>query len=210
MAKQGERNTKYKFLIEALKLFANKGFEAVSVAEIAKAVGCSAPALYKHYGSKQELLEAIISESDRGFTSRMAEMKIDVEHNPELRKAVVNLTEEQEIDRLQGIVKYAIHDELSQAFRKLCAVEQFHMPRLAEIYTYRYTTFQFAQYEKIFEILMEEGKIKKSDPKTLAAMYMSLPIIAIEICDRQPEREDEIMDMLANHVREFNKNIRIG
>ena len=55
-----EVSTKEKFVIEALRLFSEKGYEAVSVAEIAGAVGCSAPALYKHYKSKKQLLEAVI------------------------------------------------------------------------------------------------------------------------------------------------------
>lgn len=38
--------TKEKFLIGALRLFAEKGYDAVSVAEIASAVGVTAPALY--------------------------------------------------------------------------------------------------------------------------------------------------------------------
>ena len=45
--------TKELILDAALKLFAKKGYEAVSVAEIADAVGVKAPSLYKHYKSKQ-------------------------------------------------------------------------------------------------------------------------------------------------------------
>ena len=38
--------TKDLFLIEALRLFSKNGYEAVSVSQIADAVGCSAPALW--------------------------------------------------------------------------------------------------------------------------------------------------------------------
>lgn len=44
--------TKEKILKEALNLFAEKGYNAVYVGEIADAVGIKAPSLYKHYKSK--------------------------------------------------------------------------------------------------------------------------------------------------------------
>ncbi len=41
---------------EALKLFAARGYAAVSMREIAAAVGVHAPALYNHFANKQSLL----------------------------------------------------------------------------------------------------------------------------------------------------------
>ena len=41
--------TKQRILTEAVKLFSKEGYEAVSVDQIAKAVGIKAPSLYKHY-----------------------------------------------------------------------------------------------------------------------------------------------------------------
>ena len=210
MAGRNDKNTKHRFLVEALMLFAEKGYEAVSVAEIAKAVGCSAPALYKHYKSKQDLLEAIIEESESGFTKQMTVMKFDVENDAELRQSIIEMTEDEEIERAKEMVKYAIHNDFTQAFRKLCVVEQFHMERLAETYTYRYITYQFQQYEEIFKLWIESGKMKQGDAKAMATMYMAYPILAIGICDREPQKEDEVMEMLEKHIREFNRSFRIG
>ena len=47
-------NTKDKILNEALKLFSQKGYSAVHLSEIAKAVNIKTPSLYKHYKSKQD------------------------------------------------------------------------------------------------------------------------------------------------------------
>ena len=46
-------NTKQKILLESLRLFSQRGYDAVSVEQIAAAVGIKAPSLYKHYKSKQ-------------------------------------------------------------------------------------------------------------------------------------------------------------
>ena len=52
-------DTKHKILLEALRLFSKRGYDAVSVEQIASAVGIKAPSLYKHYKSKQEIFDAI-------------------------------------------------------------------------------------------------------------------------------------------------------
>ena len=52
--------TKQKILNEALTLFAEKGYSAVYVGEIADAVGIKTPSLYKHYKSKQDIFNSCV------------------------------------------------------------------------------------------------------------------------------------------------------
>lgn len=56
-------NTKTRILTTAISLFAKSGFSAVSMREIAKAAGISAPALYNHFDSKEALYQAAVSEA---------------------------------------------------------------------------------------------------------------------------------------------------
>lgn len=88
---ENKKSTKDTFLIEALRLFAQKGYEAVSVGQIAKAVNVSAPALYKHYAGKQELFESIIEASNEGYERHMRMLKLDFENNLEMRPADVRI-----------------------------------------------------------------------------------------------------------------------
>ena len=203
-----EVSTKEKFVIEALRLFAEKGYEAVSVAEIAGAVGCSAPALYKHYKSKKQLLEAVIEASNKGFEAQMEAMHFDFDSNGKDREAFIDMTEEDEIKRLQDMVSYTIHNWFSQAFRKLCTVEQFHMKELSEAYDLRYVDFPINQYEKIFELWIESGKMKPGNARAMAALYVGYPMLVIGICDRDPQKEEECMKKIEEHIREFNKQFR--
>ena len=73
MNKDSDVGTKRKFMEKALMLFAEKGYEAVSVAQIASAVGCSAPALYKHYKSKQEILDTL---EENGYKPKIVRTNI--------------------------------------------------------------------------------------------------------------------------------------
>lgn len=55
-----QEDTKQRILEKSLELFASKGYDAVSVGEIAKAVGVKAPSLYNHFASKQAIFDAIV------------------------------------------------------------------------------------------------------------------------------------------------------
>lgn len=50
-----KEDTKQRILDEALRLFSQSGYDAVSVERIASAVGIKVPSLYKHFKSKQEI-----------------------------------------------------------------------------------------------------------------------------------------------------------
>lgn len=52
-------NTKTQIVAAAENLFAQQGFAATSVSEIAAAVGVSSPAIYKHFRNKLAIYEAV-------------------------------------------------------------------------------------------------------------------------------------------------------
>ena len=64
-------STKERIRTEALHLFAQYGYDAISVAQIAKAVGIQAPSLYKHYASKEDIFLAIIKEMESAMHSTL-------------------------------------------------------------------------------------------------------------------------------------------
>lgn len=55
----------------SLMLFAEKGYDAVSVRDIAKAAGVSEAALYKHYKGKSDMALYIFTEILRDYTERL-------------------------------------------------------------------------------------------------------------------------------------------
>ncbi len=203
------KNTKETFLLKSLELFAERGYEAVSVADIAKEVGCSAPALYKHFKSKQDLFDSLLKMSEDGYARRMQALNDDFALHPEKREEIVNISEEEQVAQLQNLVRHTVHDKLPLLFRRLMTIEQFRNQKLARDYNERYVNFQYRQYEALFKMMMEAGKLKKADPHTLAVNYISAAIVMIGYIDREPEKEEEAMKVIADHVKEFNRNYRI-
>ncbi len=60
-------------LNHALRLFARRGYDAVSVQEVVDAAGVTKPTLYHYFGSKSGLLEALFCERLSGLERSIAE-----------------------------------------------------------------------------------------------------------------------------------------
>lgn len=56
------RDRREQILDAAAEAFGRRGFDGVTVAELAAAVGVTAPALYRHFGAKDEILSAVTTE----------------------------------------------------------------------------------------------------------------------------------------------------
>lgn len=59
-----EKNTREIIMLEALGLFATKGYAAVSMRDIASAVGIRASSIYHHFSGKQELFIALVQKAN--------------------------------------------------------------------------------------------------------------------------------------------------
>lgn len=80
-----DENSKQKILSAATKLFAHKGFDAVSVREICKEANANLCLISYHFGGKQELYNAIIDDLIEKQT-RYANTFLDFSVNPRTLK----------------------------------------------------------------------------------------------------------------------------
>lgn len=73
-------NRRAALMESAARLFAERGFAAVSTAELGEAVGMSGPALYKHFPSKDALLaEILVDASERLLSGCRAILAADAQ-----------------------------------------------------------------------------------------------------------------------------------
>ena len=64
-------NTKQTLVATALQMFAERGYDGVSIAEIAGALGITKQALLHHFGSKEKLYGQVLQELSERFTTLM-------------------------------------------------------------------------------------------------------------------------------------------
>jgi TetR/AcrR family transcriptional regulator len=68
-----DARTRSRLIRAAVQVFDKKGYDAASVREIVELAGVTKPALYYHFGSKEGLLKAILTEGAREFDAAMAQ-----------------------------------------------------------------------------------------------------------------------------------------
>lgn len=198
-----QEDTKQRILDKALELFSVRGYEAVSVGDIASAVGIRAPSLYNHYASKQAIFDAIVAAVAARYEKGTDEIDIHVQNAGQDIPGFTDIAEEHLAERVRRMFLYSLHDETVSRFRRMMTIEQFRSPDLAAMYTERYVGRIVRYHAKIFESLIASGELRPADPETLALLYAAPVIALLGICDRQPEREAECIDRLNAHVRLF-------
>lgn len=126
--------TKERILTEAVKLFSKEGYEAVSVDQIAKAVGIKAPSLYKHYKNKRDIFDSILrfmEQQDREHAMACALPEGTAETMPEAY-------EHSSVDALITFSKQQFHywteDAFAASFRKMLTVEQYRSEEMNGLY----------------------------------------------------------------------------
>lgn len=198
-------NTKQRIIENALILFSEKGYEAVTVANIAQAVGIKAPSLYKHFKSKQDIFESILTELQSRYEAQACMMHIggldakeDAEHYLHISADILE-------NMVKGLFTFFLHDEYTARFRKMMTIEQFKNADIAILYSKQYFDDVITYQEIMFSNLMQQGLIREADAKTVAFQFFTPILSLIALCDRQPEREAEAYQYLEEHVRQFNR-----
>lgn len=198
-----QEDTKRVILDKALELFSAYGYDAVSVAEIAEAVGIKAPSLYNHYPSKQAIFDAIVEETSLQYKNDTDKLSIHVQNSDLDTGLFSGISADFLIEKVHQIFEYSLHNKTISRFRRLLTIEQFRSPQLARLYTERYIERLTAYHAGIFRELSAIGDIKCEDPETLAMMYVAPIITLIGVCDREPDLEAECLELIDNHVRLF-------
>lgn len=195
-----QEDTKQRILDEALRLFSERGYDAVSVGEIAQAVGVKAPSLYNHFPGKQAIFEALVESTAARYEADTGKIDIHVQDAAQDIPIFTEITEDVLFEKVRQIFEYSLHNDTIRRFRRMMTIEQFRSPKLAALYSQRYVDRMIAYHAGIFRALIAAGEICAEAPETLAMLYVSPVLTLIAICDRQPERESECLEKLRQHV----------
>ena len=198
-----QMTTKERILHEAIELFSRYGYEAVSVGQIAAAVGIQAPSLYKHYKSKQDIFDAIFEMMQRRYDEQTEKMELHISNATADQKHFSAIDANRLVEQVQELVRYSLHDEYISRFRRLMTIEQYRSPELSALYTARYVERLVDYHEKLFAGLISAGVLKNGDVHSMALQYTCPILILLSVCDRQPDMETQTMEQIEAHIRQF-------
>ena len=194
-------NTKQEILEVSLELFSVQGFEATSISQIANAVGIRKASLYSHFESKQAILDTLVKEVLEQYAAHSIFARADWERDA----ANLPLTSDEAVRMVQGQIRYILHDPTIRRARKMLVIEQFQNRSLAKLQTKQNYTDVLRYFTGLVKYLIRSGMLAGDDPEIMAAQ-LCLPISTwINLCDREPDREPEVMELVSRHIRQFFK-----
>lgn len=197
-------NTKQEILEASLDLFSIQGFEATSISQIAGAVGIRKASLYSHFESKQAILDALVKDVLEQYAAHSIFARTDWENPADTERRQV-LTPDTAAQMIQGQIRYILHDSHISKARKMLVMEQFQNPELAKLQTKQNYSDVMQYFSGMMKYLIRQGVLAEDDPEIMAAQ-LCLPIsVWINLCDREPDRETEIMELVDRHIRQFFK-----
>jgi AcrR family transcriptional regulator len=77
-----------KIVQAALELFAKEGYYATSTSKVAKQAGVSEGLIFRHFGNKDGLLQAILEEGERRLKALFADIVMDTNPKEVIRKTI--------------------------------------------------------------------------------------------------------------------------
>ena len=180
-------NTREEILEAALDLFAVNGYEATSISQLADAVGIRKASLYSHFANKQDILDTIVETVLKGYADHSIFVRANWD-DPEFTKDVAKL--------VQGQLRYILHDPRISRSRKMLTIEQFRNAELAELQTKQNYENVLNYFMGMMRFLIREGTLRNADTEIMAAQFSSPITVWINLCDREPDREDEVMELV--------------
>ena len=195
-------NTKQEILDAALELFSVKGFEATSLSTIADTVGIRKASLYSHFENKQAILDALVKDVLEQYAAHSIFAGAAPE-KPAGEDGEHALTPDTAAQMIQGQIGYILHDPHISKARKMLLIEQFQNPELAKLQTKQNYTDVLQHFTGLMKHLIRQGVLMEDEPEIMAAQFC-LPIsVWINLCDREPDREEEVLALMDRHVRRF-------
>ena len=192
-------NTKQEILEAALELFSVRGFEATSISQIADAVGIRKASLYSHFESKQAILDELVKDVLEQYAAHSIFARTDWEKDA----GDLPVTPDDAVVMIQGQIRYILHDTTISRARKMLVIEQFQNPELAKLQTKQNYSDVLQYFTGLVKQLIRKNVLTGDDPEIMAAQFC-LPIsVWINLCDREPDREPEVMALIEKHIRQF-------
>lgn len=191
-------STKERILDQSLQLFSTYGYHAVSVRDIADAVGIKDSSLYNHFESKQDIFNNIVmkcfKECEEYFNAHALPFSYDFDFTP-----YKELETERLIRMAIGTFEYFVQDKVNIMFRKLLCMSQDADEKAKVIYLQIFKEYPLRCIAKIMQCLMDRGCIRARSAEQVAREFYGVPFMILSTV----EDAGTAMRMIEDHVENF-------
>ena len=192
--------TKEQIIETALELFSQNGFLGTSMSDIASQLKITKGALYKHYASKQQILEQIIERMAKLDLERAKKYEMPETEQKKFAETYIHIPTEKIREYSIAQFRHWTEENFSAKFRKMLTLEQFRSKKMSDLYQNYLGTEPLEYMTKIFK------KMTKSKPKArqLALEFYGPIFILYSVYDGAEENaKKSVFVQLENHIKNF-------
>ena len=191
-------NTKERILEVSLELFAQSGYLGTSMSDIAKQLGLTKGALYKHYRSKQEILDRIVERMNEMDYARAAEYEMPETEPDGFAEAYMHTPVGKIYAYSMAQFDHWTREPFSANFRRMLTLEQYRDPKLAQLHRDYLAGGPLEYMAAIFRRLTDTDE----EAMQLALDFYGPMYLLYSVYDAAEEKET-VAPMLAAHIRRF-------
>ena len=195
-------DTKERILEAALELFAQSGYLGTSMSDIAGELGITKGALYKHYTSKQEILDSIVERMNKTDYERAEEYEMPETEPDGFAEAYLHTPIEKIRAYAMAQFDHWTKEHFSSNFRKMLTLEQYRDKKLASLY-HDYLAGGPAEYmAAIFRKLTDSD----DEAMQLALEFYGPMFLLYSVYDGADDKES-VAPLLSAHIDRFIEKI---
>ena len=206
------KTTKEEILLVSLRLFAERGYDAVSISMIAEEIGITKGALYRHFVSKQEIYDKILEKMTELDAERAREDNVPVETKEAQEDSYENRSFHEFCSFAVNQFDFWTENEFAVAFRKMLMLEQYKSPEKMKQYQEMICEGPVKYSEDLLSAMIKENKLN-DEAKALGARNLAMEIYAplflmIQLYDGGADR-DELHDRLNKIIGAYEKRYKV-
>ena len=190
--------TKEKIWITALELFAQNGYEAVSVSDIAGQLGITKGALYKHYTNKRAIFDCIIARMEQQDAERAGEFTLPEGTLDQMPEKYCHTSLERLTAYSKEQFRYWTQDPFAAPFRRMLTLEQYRDPEMARMYDQYLSAGPVGYLTDIFR----PGVASREEARLLALSFYGPMFLLYSLYDSGERNAAALLD---RHMARFAK-----
>lgn len=188
--------TKEKIWITALELFAQNGYEAVSVSDIAGQLGITKGALYKHYTNKRAIFDCIIARMEQQDAERAGEFTLPEGTLAQMPEKYCHTSLERLTAYSKEQFRYWTQDPFAAPFRRMLTLEQYRCDEMARLYQ------QYLAAGPLGYVTDLLGSLGFDHPQQRAAVFYAPMFLLYSVYDGA-EDKGAVETLLNEHIDRF-------
>jgi AcrR family transcriptional regulator len=162
----GQKTTPEKIIDAAIDLFAQKGYNNISIRNIAAAVGIKESSIYKHYASKNQILQKILQYP-------LTRIYTIAERDDTTEQLITKMGVDGFLSESGTVFTNWITDPTTVKVLRIFYIELYHNDQIMQSYVNLVNQGEMF-WASVFNKMMKQGLIKPADPQMLASEFLAV------------------------------------